>query len=82
VRLQSYRNQIASRVGSKRRRTASGLGRELLKVVQKEKSIQDVLPKAPKAVRSLKREYAITLENGKCLRIHIEKRAREEGFID
>jgi hypothetical protein len=47
VRLHCYRNQIASMVGSKRRRTASGLGRELLKVVQKEKSIQDVLPKAP-----------------------------------
>ncbi|MBR8836499.1 MAG: cyclic nucleotide-binding domain-containing protein [Stigonema ocellatum SAG 48.90 = DSM 106950] len=62
VRLQSYRDQIASMVGSKRRRTAKGLGRELLKVVQKEKSIQDVLPKDALAVRSLRREYAITLE--------------------
>jgi hypothetical protein len=62
VRLQSYRDQIASLVGSKRRRAASGLGREVLKVVEKEKSIQDVFPKAPQAVRSLRREYAITLE--------------------
>ncbi|WP_373527608.1 cyclic nucleotide-binding domain-containing protein [Nostoc sp.] len=62
VRLQSYRDQIASIVGSKRRRTAKGLGRELLKVVQKQKSIQDVLPKDPQAMRSLRREYAITLE--------------------
>jgi hypothetical protein len=62
VRLQSFRDQIRSMVGSKRRRTAKGLGRDLLKVVQKEKSIQDVLQKDPKAVRSFRREYAITLE--------------------
>lgn len=62
VRLQSFRDQIRSMVGSKRRRSAKGLGRDLLKVVQKEKSIQDVLNRDPKAVRSLRREYAITLE--------------------
>ena len=62
VRLQSFRDQITSMVGSKRRRSAKGLGRDLLKVVQKEKSIQDVRQKDPQAVRSLRREYAITLE--------------------
>jgi hypothetical protein len=82
ARLQSCRDQIASLVGSKRRRAAKGLGRERLKVVQKEKSIQDVLPEAPQAVRSLRREFAITLGDGRSLRIQMDKRAREEGFID
>jgi hypothetical protein len=82
ARLQSYSDQLASLVGSKRQRAAKGLGREQLKVVQKEKSIQDVLPKAPQAVRSLRREFAITLGDGRSLRIQMDKRAREEGFID
>jgi hypothetical protein len=47
VRMHCYRDQIASMVVIKRRRTAKRVGRERLKVVQKEKSIQDVLPKAP-----------------------------------
>jgi hypothetical protein len=72
VRLQSYRDQIASLVGSKRRRAASGLGREVLKVVEKEKSIQDVFPKAPQAVRSLRREYAITLEEEEQILANLE----------
>jgi len=75
VRLQGYRDQIASMVGSKRRRAAKGLGRELLKVVQKEKSIQDVLPKAPQAVRSLRREYAITLEEEEQILASLDREA-------
>lgn len=75
VRLQSYRDQIASMVGSKRRRAAKGLGRELLKVVQKEKSIRDVLPKDPQAVRSLRREYAITLEEEEKIQASLDEEA-------
>jgi hypothetical protein len=75
VRLQGYRDQIASMVGSKRRRAAKGLGRELLKVVQKEKSIQDVLPKDPQAVRSLRREYAITLEEEEQILASLDREA-------
>ncbi|MCC5618426.1 cyclic nucleotide-binding domain-containing protein [Nostoc sp. CHAB 5836] len=75
VRLQSYRDQIASMVGSKRRRSAKGLGRELLKVVQKKKSIQDVLPKDPQAVRSLRREYAITLEEEEKIQASLDEEA-------
>jgi hypothetical protein len=75
VRLQSYQDQIVSMVGSKRRRAASGLGRELLKVVEKEKSIQDVLPKAPQAVRSLRREYAISLEEEEQILASLDREA-------
>ena len=75
VRLQSYRDQIASMVGSKRRRSAKGLGRELLKVVQKKKSIQDVLPKDPQAMRSLRREYAITLEEEEKIQASLDEEA-------
>jgi len=62
-------------VGSKRRRAAKRLGRELLKVVQEEKSIQDVVPKPPQAVRSLRREYAITLEEGEQILANLDREA-------
>jgi hypothetical protein len=75
VRMHCYHDQIVSMVGSKRRRAASGLGRELLKVVEKEKSIQDVFPKAPQAVRSLRREYAITLEEEEQILANLEREA-------
>jgi urease accessory protein UreE len=44
-------------------------------VVQKEKSIQDVLPKAPQAVRSLRREYAITLEEEQQILASLDREA-------
>lgn len=72
VRMHCYHDQIASMVGSKRRRAASGLGRELLKVVEKEKSIQDVFPKAPQGMRFLRREYAITLEEEEQILANLE----------
>ncbi|MGK7954712.1 MAG: cyclic nucleotide-binding domain-containing protein [Crocosphaera sp.] len=62
LRLQSFRQRIRGMVGSKRRRGAKGLGRELLKVVKKEKAIGDVLDKEGGSVESLSREYGITLE--------------------
>ena len=62
LRLQSFRQRIRGMVGSKRRRGAKGLGRELLKVVKKEKAIGDVLDKEGGSVASLSREYGITLE--------------------
>jgi hypothetical protein len=72
VRMHCYQDQIVSMVGSKRRRAASRLGRELLKVVEKEKSIQDVFPKAPQALRSRLREYAITLEEEEQILANLE----------
>ncbi|MGK7941022.1 MAG: cyclic nucleotide-binding domain-containing protein [Crocosphaera sp.] len=62
LRLQSFRQRIRGMVGSKRRRGAKGLGRELLKVVKKEKAISDVLDKEGGPLASLSREYGITLE--------------------
>ncbi|MGH2415279.1 MAG: cyclic nucleotide-binding protein, partial [Microcystaceae cyanobacterium] len=62
IRLQSFRNRIRGMLTSKRRRSAKGLGRELLKVVKKEKSIQEVLHKDGQVMRSLSREYGITWE--------------------
>jgi hypothetical protein len=44
-------------------------------VVQKEKSIQDVLPKAPQAVRSLRREYAISLEEEEQILASLDREA-------
>ncbi|MFW9264771.1 4Fe-4S binding protein [Nostoc sp. CALU 546] len=77
LRLQSYRHQIANIVGSKRRRTAKGLGRELLKVVEKKKSIQDVLTKnhqkIHQTVRSLRLEYGITLEEEEKIQASLDK---------
>ncbi|WP_227873325.1 cyclic nucleotide-binding domain-containing protein [Aphanothece sacrum] len=62
LRLQSFRQRIRGMVTNKRRRGATGLGRELLKVVKKEKSISDVLDKEGGTVESLSQEYGITLE--------------------
>jgi hypothetical protein len=76
VRMHCYQDQIVSMVGSKRRRAASRLGRELLKVVEKEKSIQDVFPKAPQAMRSRLREYAITLEEEEQILANLEWEAK------
>ena len=65
MRLQSFRQRIRGMVGSKRRRGAKGLERELLKVVKKEKAIGDVLDQEGGSVESLSREYGITLEEEK-----------------
>ncbi len=62
LRLQSFRQRIHGLVTSKRRRGAKGLGRELLKVVKKEKSIGEVLQKDGSTLRSLSQEYGLTLE--------------------
>jgi polyferredoxin len=61
LRLQSFRQQIRGMVSGKRRRGAKGLGRELLKVIKKEKSIDEVLGKDPSLV-ALRQEYGISLE--------------------
>ena len=60
ARIQGFRNRIQGLVKPRRRRTAKGLGRELLQVVKKEKSIADVLIEEKQAVRSLSLEYSIT----------------------
>jgi hypothetical protein len=62
ARLQGFRNRIQGLVKPKRRRAAKGLGRELLQVIKKEKSIADVLTQEKKAMRSLSLQYSITPE--------------------
>ena len=60
ARLQGFRNRIKGLVKPKRRRTAKGLGRELLQVVKQEKSINDVLKREKQAIESLSLEYDVT----------------------
>ncbi|MGK7930942.1 MAG: cyclic nucleotide-binding protein [Microcystaceae cyanobacterium] len=62
LRLQSFRQQLSKMTKGKRRRGAKGLGKELLKVVKKEKSVREVLPKEDAKMRSLAQEYGITSE--------------------
>ena len=62
ARLQGFRNRIKGLVKPKRRRTAKGLGRELLQVVKKEKSMADVFTQEKPAIKSLSLEYAVTPE--------------------
>lgn len=62
MRIESFRSKLRGMMSNKRRRTAKGLGAELLKVVKKEKSVREVLNKDPETMRSLRREYAITPE--------------------
>ena len=62
ARLQGFRNRIKGLVKPKRRRTAKGLGRELLQVVKKEKSMADVFTQDKQAIKSLSLEYAVTPE--------------------
>ncbi|MDJ0688827.1 MAG: 4Fe-4S binding protein [Xenococcaceae cyanobacterium MO_188.B32] len=62
ARLQGFRNRIKGLVKPKRRRTAKGLGRELLQVVKKEKSMADVFTRDKQAIKSLSLEYAVTPE--------------------
>ncbi|MGF1481629.1 MAG: calcium-binding protein [Cyanophyceae cyanobacterium] len=59
ARLQGFRHRLQGLVKPKRRRSAKGLGRELLQVVTKEKSLEEVFVQE-KAWRSLSREYALT----------------------
>jgi hypothetical protein len=61
-RLQGFRQRIRSLVSNKRRRGATGLGKDLLKVVKKEKSIHTVLQKDGLDWRSLSQEYGVTAE--------------------
>lgn len=62
ARLQGFRNRIKGIVKPKRRRTAKGLGRELLQVVKKEKSMNDVFQGKKQAIESLSLEYDVTQE--------------------
>ena len=62
ARLQGFRNRIRGLIQPKRRRTARGLGRELLQVVKKEKSMNDVFEREKQAIQSLSQEYDITPE--------------------
>lgn len=62
ARLQGFRNRIKGLVKPKRRRTAKGLGRELLQVVKKEKSMNDVFQGKKQAIESLSLEYDVTPE--------------------
>ncbi|MDJ0633832.1 MAG: calcium-binding protein [Xenococcaceae cyanobacterium MO_188.B29] len=62
ARLQGFRNRIKGLVKPKRRRTAKGLGRELLQVVKKEKSMADVFNEERQAIKSLSLEYSVTSE--------------------
>lgn len=78
LRLQSFRQRIRGMVSSKRRRGAKGLGRELLKVVKKEKAITDVLDKEGGTVESLSREYGITLEEEKQILANLDEDAQLE----
>jgi hypothetical protein len=61
-RVESFRQQIRGLVSNKRRRGATGLGKDLLKVVKKEKSIHSVLSKDGFDTRSLSRDYGVTPE--------------------
>jgi hypothetical protein len=61
-RIEGFRQQIRGLVSQKRRRGATGLGKELLKVVKKEKSIHSVLSRDNFDSRSLSREYGVTPE--------------------
>ena len=78
LRLQSFRQRIRGMVGSKRRRGAKGLGRELLKVVKKEKAIGDVLDKEGGSVESLSRKYGITLEEEKQIIANLDEDSQLE----
>ena len=78
LRLQSFRQRIRGMVGSKRRRGAKGLGRELLKVVKKEKAISEVLDKEGGTVESLSREYGITLEEEKQIIANLDEESQVE----
>jgi hypothetical protein len=62
LRIQGFQQRIKGLANNKRRRGATGLGRELLKVVKKEKSVHDVLQKDEHLLRSLSHEYDITPE--------------------
>ena len=62
ARLQGFRNRIRGLIQPKRRRTARGLGRELLQVVKKEKSIKDVFEREKQAIQALSLEYDVTPE--------------------
>ena len=62
ARLQGFRNRIRGLVKPKRRRTAKGLGRELLQVVKQEKSMNDVFKREKQAIDSLSLEYDVTPE--------------------
>ncbi|MGK7949293.1 MAG: calcium-binding protein [Xenococcaceae cyanobacterium] len=73
ARLQGFRNRIQGLVKPKRRRTAKGLGRELLKVVKKEKSMNDVFENKKQAIKSLSLEYSVTPEEAAEIMAEIEK---------
>ena len=73
ARLQGFRNRIQGLVKPKRRRTAKGLGRELLKVVKKEKSMNDVFENKKQAIKSLSLEYSVTPEEAAEIMAEIEQ---------
>ena len=73
ARLQGFRNRIKGLVKPKRRRTAKGLGRELLQVVKKEKSMADVFTQDKQTIKSLSLEYAVTPEEEAEILAELEK---------
>ncbi|WP_181280518.1 4Fe-4S binding protein [Aphanothece hegewaldii] len=62
LRLFWFKQRIKELVTHKRRRGATGLGRELLKVIKKEKSVHEVLKKDHNSWRNNSQEYNITPE--------------------
>ena len=73
ARLQGFRNRIKGLVKPKRRRTAKGLGRELLQVVKKEKSMADVFDRDKQAIKSLSLQYSVTPEETAAILAELEE---------
>ncbi|OCR02673.1 hypothetical protein BCD67_15940 [Oscillatoriales cyanobacterium USR001] len=62
LRLESYRKALGKIISFHRRRSARGLGSELLEVVEGNKSLDEIIKSNPKALKSLKRQYGISWE--------------------
>lgn len=62
LRLESYRKALGKMISFHRRRSARGLGSELLEVVEGNKSLEEVIQNNPKALKALKRQYGISWE--------------------
>ncbi len=73
ARLQGFRNRIKGLVKRKHRRTAKGLGKELLQVVRQEKSIAEVFTEERQAIKSLSLEYSVTPEEKAEILAELEK---------
>ncbi|HLO46820.1 MAG TPA: cyclic nucleotide-binding domain-containing protein [Kamptonema sp.] len=62
LRLESYRKALGKMISFHRRRSARGLGSDLLEVVEGNKSLDEIIKNNPKALKALKRQYAISWE--------------------